>query len=288
MPVTFEELVESPVVALDDGHFSATRRFKIAWSDTIAFTVELLGGWSAVDGALVYTPPAVFPSVPQAVPRRVRFTPFPADRIDVPASTSLSASTNLPPFAVVTAEYEIPDHANGQQFRRDRPAVPAGTFLTVHVDVGSESLHVPGRAWKWPDGRPVPEDTQPGLVIPTEQIRCRWERVPLALVPWDALRDTRGKLNAAPFLNHAPGTVLFLGARSVHEFQLTGDVLVRLDYLFSAREVTSTADHHTLFGWNHFFREQPLGGEHWQPITDDDGRRPYELTDFGPLFEFAP
>ncbi|MBX3411566.1 MAG: hypothetical protein KF708_02520 [Pirellulales bacterium] len=289
MPIAFEELVGSPRIRIADGRFFATREFKIAWSDTIDFAVELLGGYRNIDGTFVFSEPAIFPGVPQAICRDVDLDPFPPDKIVTSASSSLVGNTNLPEFALVTARYTIPLHNNHRQKRKHQPEVPPGTFLTSQSEVGSEQATLPGCAMQWKeDESPFDGDMVLGKLLPTEELTEIWEKVPIELAPWDAIRDARGKVNDAPFLNHAAGTVLFLGAETTLENQLAGDVLVKLTYRFKVREVPSTSSPDLLFGWNHFYRGAAHAGEHWLEIADLDHNAPYPAFDFMKLFTFEP
>lgn len=289
MPIPFEELAGSPRIRIAEGRFTATREFKIAWGDSVSFAVELLGGYQNVGGSFVFSEPAIFPGVPQAVCRDVEFDPFPLDKIATNASAALVGNTNLPPFALVTARYTIPANNNRRQRRKHQPDVPPGTFLTYSGELSAEYCTVPARTFRWSaDDSPLADDFGASLLIPTEEIVLMWERVPYELAPWDAIRDARGKLNDAPFFNHAAGTVLFLGAETAFEHQFGGDVLVRLTYRFKVREVQSTASATTLLGWNHFYRDEAVAGEHWLELVDHDANSPYASVDLMTLFTFEP
>lgn len=287
MPVSFEELVGSPRIRIADGRFMATREFKIAWADTVDFAVELLGGYRNVGGTFVFSEPAIFPGVPQAICRDIDLDPFPTDKIVTNASASLVGNTNLPEFALVTARYAILPHNNRRHRRKHQPDVPPGTFLTSHSAVGTEQAALASCALQWKvDDEPFDPDIMFGKLLPTEELTEIWEKVPIDLAPWDAIRDARGKVNDAPFLNHGAGTVLFLGAETSYEHQILGDALVKLTYHFKVREVPSTATPDTLFGWNHFYRALANAGEHWLEIADQDDNAPYPSFDFGRLFSF--
>lgn len=286
MAVAFEELDNSPEIRFADGRLVATRRLKIDWADRFDFLIELYGGYRFVGGQFVFTPPAPFPAVPQAFVTDVEVAPFPPDRPDGSAVQTLAGGTNAYPFAVVTATYRIQFDDNNQS-RDDLPQVPEGTFLTYRGDLGSEYTSIPGRVWNWKvAGDPkLPADVNPGLLVPTEDFTLTWHRVPRP--PWDAIRDLRGTLNDATFLNHAAGTVLFLGARTERDFQLQDTGLWRLEYQFKVREVPSTASPAVRYGWNRFYREEAVGGEHWLEIEDADGNPPYVSGNFHQLFQFA-
>ena len=117
MPASFEELTGSPDVTIDEGRFSAVRRFKVNWSDTIEFTQDLLGKWDLIGDVLYYTAPVPFPGIPLAICRRVNFVALGGDDAPITygASSDLGSNTNQPPFAIVTAEYRMPDNVGGNQ-----------------------------------------------------------------------------------------------------------------------------------------------------------------------------
>lgn len=285
MAVPFEELSDSPQESFADGRFSATRRLKVNWADRLDLVVELYGGYRLVGGQFVFTPPAPYPSVPQALVTDVRIEPFPPGKPDGSGVTTLGSATNAYPFAIVTATYRIQFDTDNAS-RSDLPGVPDGTFLTFDSDVGVESQHTPGRTWKWDSvSEKVPPDIQPGIFIPSEEFTLAWHRVPSP--PWDKIRDLRGKVNTTTFLNHPAGTVLFTGGRTERQFQVTGSGFWRLAYRFKVKEVESTASAGTLFGWNRFYREKASASEHWLEIKDEDGNLPYRSGDLNLLFQFG-
>ncbi len=245
--------------------------------------LELYGGYRIVGGQFVFTSPAIYPSVPQALVTEIQFEPFPPDRPDGSGVTTLSSATNAYPFAVVTVTYRI----RFGESRGDLPGVPNGTFLTFDADLGLESHHTPGRVWVWSamTSDPVPGDINPGILIPAEEFTLTWHRVPRP--PWDAIRDLRGKVNDSAFLNHLSGAVLFTGARTARDFQIIDTGLWRLAYQFRVKEVESTAAAGVLGGWNRHYREQAISAEHWLEIEDDDGNHPYRSGDFSQLFQFG-
>lgn len=286
MAVVFEELEGSPSFRVTaGGRFQGTRRFKVAWNDCADFVVELVGGYRMEEGSFVYTPPATFPLASHATVVEAQVEPFPPDNPDGSELASLTIGANRYEYALVTAQYGMLFDATNKS-RADLPDVPAGTYLTYSSDLGAEYESIPGRSFVWyDDGEPVPDDMYPGILVPTEEVRLAWHRVPSP--PWDAMRDLRGKVNDSAFLNHAPGTVLFQGARTSREFQLQDPGMFRLDYHFRVREVQSTASGSTKYGWNFRYREQAIAGEHWLEIADLDLNRPYAAGDFSALFEFG-
>lgn len=291
MSVTFEELEGSPSIRFDDGRFAATRRLLVAWSDWLDLALELYGSYRQVGGGFSYTPPATFPGVPGAIVTRLTVEGFPPDRpLSPQGGGGVGEQMNAYAKALVTAGYTIPFDLVAASARGDLPAVPQGTYLSYAADLGGEHLSLPGRGWIWHvDGEPVDDDVPLGMMVPIEEVRLTWRRVPLP--PWDAIRDLRGKLNAGPFLGHATGTVLFVGARTARDFQLVDGGLWRLDYHFQVREVESTATPNLKRGWNYFYRTEtsPLEpDEHWLEIRAADvPTPPYAAGDFGGLFQFG-
>ena len=282
MAVSFEEWVGSPRAAVNRGRFTGTRVFKVNWSDTVDFMVELLGGYKAVGNTYVYVAPSYFPGVSQAICTDAEFDPFPEGedgKIVTPCSTDLLTSTNQPPFAKVTAHYEILESANGQNRRTNTPDAPAGTFCTVTRSIGSETLTIPGRSFKWSGtSEQLSPDIVPGLLVPSQQITVTWERVPVSLIPQAEIQRQAGRVNASEYARFAIGTLLFLGADETSSYQITGDVLATLSYKFSAtaRQPTNTSTT-TPFGWNYLYKEKArldANGEHWNKIVTQDSSSP--------------
>lgn len=285
MSVAFEELAESPVVRFDDGRFEGLRRFKVDWLDRFAFLIELYGGYRIVGGAFTFTPPAAFPGVPAAIVTNIEIEPFPGNRPDGASVGELSGGSNSYPAALVTATYRF-RFLDGQDGRDDLPDVPDGTYLSYRADLSSEYESAPGRTWRWAvDSSALPDDVDPRILVPAETFTLTWHRVPRP--PWNTMRDLRGRLNESTFLNYAAGSILFLGARTEHDFQITETGLWRLHYHFKVKVVSSTASAGVLDGWNRRYREQADTDEHWLSIEDEDGNQPYVTGDFADLFLFG-
>jgi hypothetical protein len=285
MPVPFQELDGSPRFKVTESGTTATRRFLVAWSQWPAFARELVGSYRVVAGEFTFT----FPShmlLGNLIVADLAVDPWPEEHITSGPLAGLASSPNDYPYAVVTAHYRtLYDHDN--QPRDSLPGVPEGTILTYSGDLGAEYLTVPGRVWHWdaPPANPqVPDDIQPGLLLPSGAYRLSWRRVPLP--PWDAIRDLRGKVNAASFIGSPAETVLFLGARATREFQfLEEGGFWRLEYSFL--ENTKELAGGGLAGWNHYYKETAVGGEHWVRVLDAAGNPPYRSGDFTALFQFG-
>ncbi|REJ89979.1 MAG: hypothetical protein DWQ35_17325 [Planctomycetota bacterium] len=198
----------------------------------------------------------------------------------------LTAGTNAYPIAgaKITATYESRLNSNA---RADLPAVPEGTYLTYRADLGSESISIPGRVWRWatgPDFGKLPPDFNPNVVIPSDSFQLTWHRV--AAPNWEVLRDLRGKVNSQVFLGAPAGTVLFLGAEISRQFEFVGDDgFWQVDFAFAERAIDLIGSGKA--GWNYFFRENSFGGDHWTEVEDLDGNQPYASADLATLFTFA-
>ncbi|REK39793.1 MAG: hypothetical protein DWQ46_17600, partial [Planctomycetota bacterium] len=196
------------------------------------------------------------------------------------------AGTNAYPIAgaKITATYESRLNSNA---RADLPAVPEGTYLTYRADLGSESISIPGRVWRWatgPDFGKLPPDFNPNVVIPSDSFQLTWHRV--AAPNWEVLRDLRGKVNSQVFLGAPAGTVLFLGAEISRQFEFVGDDgFWQVDFAFAERAIDLIGSGKA--GWNYFFRENSFGGDHWTEVEDLDGNQPYASADLATLFTFA-
>ncbi len=201
---------------------------------------------------------------------------------------TLSSGVNGYPAggALVTATYRTAFDSDNQP-RPATPAVPSGTYVTYQSDVAAEYVTTPGRVWRWndsPDNPPLAADVNPGVIIPQGAFQLDWQRV--AAPPWDAIRALRGKVNQAEFLAHPAGCVLFLGAEASREFHfLPEGGFWRVAYRF--QENTKELSDGSQVGWNYFYKETPVDGEHWVAIQDSSGNLPYAEGDFTELFEFG-
>lgn len=269
MTVAFAELEDSPRIRVRSGEFEGVRRFLIDWQDWPLFLAELLGGVSVSEGDLVVGTPAIFPGAAAAVVEDVDVRPLPDEAPLATDPLTLSSQTAVYQKAEVTVVYRMLD-GNAGGSRGDLPSVVAGTHLTYESRLAAEQVPVAARSWKWQGSSvSVPEDLCPRLLVAAEDIVLNWQRVPRP--PWDAMRDLRGRINDATFLNYPAGQVLFVGARSRSELRFGSDPLWRVEYRFQARSEA----------WNKQYRDAPAG---WQGIEDGDGNPLYETGDFSQLF----
>lgn len=287
MTVTFEELEGSPRIRINDQGTSAVRTFRVAWDNWQEFVRDLIGTFRAYGLATEFIPPIEFPGLPNLIVSDVQVEPFDPDNPDGSGGVSLGFLTNAYPSggARITATYRTMTDQFSPS-RSDLPPVPNGTYVTYAADLGSERMTVPGRAWLWSgtSSEHVADDVNPGIMVPSGIYTLRWQRVPAP--PWTKIRSLRGKVNAGSFLSAPAGTVMFLGARASRQFQFIEDGgFWNLDYTF-AENCKTLSDGGTQVGWNYFYKEQALAGEHWVPITNLEGNPPYQSGNFQQLFQF--
>ncbi len=288
MAVSFEELAGSPTIRVNEDGTRAVRRFRIAWSDWLSFARELVGEYQVTGGSFVFIPPKSFPGFSNMLVQELDVEPFEPSGPDGADVGTLTSGVNQYPTggALVTATYAAMFDTDNDS-RPDLPELPEGTYLSYKADLGSQCQATPGRTWRWqdpPDYPSLPPDIQPDVQIAEGSFELTWHRVPLP--PWDVIRALRGKVNSSTFVGSPPGTVLFVGAkitREFHIFQTGGFWRVRYSFLESTRELSTGS----LVGWNHFYKETPVSGEHWVAIADEDDNPPYASADLTQLFSLG-
>ncbi len=288
MAVAFEELEGSPRFEIRDDETLAVRTFRVSWNDWPQFAQQLVGRYEVRGGQYYFVPPLRLPGFAHLLVSELEVEPFEPSCPDGAAVRTLVSGMNRYPGggAKVTAIYRTRfDEDNAG--RSKMPKVPLGTYLTFRADLAAEYLSTPGRTWRWnapPDFPAVAPDVQPGRLLPQSLFHLTWHRV--ALPPWDAMRGLRGTVNDAEFLGSPPGTVLFLGAKVRRVFQfLAAGGFWRVEYTF--QENVKELSDGSKVGWNHFYRETAVNGEHWVGIADEDGNPPYPSASFAPLFTFG-
>lgn len=284
MAVPFTEWEGYPKIRYANGQLSFERKLMCPWNRSIEFFTELVGGFASIAGTFTYQPPAQFPGVPYAVVQEVSIEPW-SERIMTPA-TGLNQSTNAYEYAVFNVRYGMQD-IQGSGGRSDLPAVPDGTTISYRQSYGAEYMTVPGNTFKWAsDDAPVSDDINAGLLLPTIDFTLSWRNVPRP--PWAKIDELAGKVNDASFLGYDAGKVLFLGMTEEAEFQIDRSPRWTLDYAFKVRSVNSTVNPTATYGWNHFYRQEPVsGGEHWQAIKNKSGDPVYASANLLSLFSFG-
>jgi hypothetical protein len=288
MPVSFEELEGSPRIVIGEDGTEAARLFRVAWNDWPAFARELVGSYQLVAGQFHFQKPLEFPGMPNLVVADLAIEPLLPSTLDGSQVTSLRSGTNryTSGGALVRATYRTQFDVSNQPIALV-PSVPAGTYLTYKADLAGEFISTPARIWRWnnpPQDTLVPPDMSPGIFVPHGRFELIWHRV--ASPPWSKIRDLRGKVNDAAFVGAPAGTVLFAGARALRQFHFSPEGgFWRLHYVFE--ECTKELASGGKAGWNFFYKETAVGGEHWVEIRDEDGNRPYKSGNLAALFQFG-
>ncbi len=298
--VVWEELEGSPEWQQTLQGQRAQRIFRVpSLEDGYKLAADLWGGILLVGAVKQRATVAQFPALPEGLAEsgllvtEVSVQPMNGDAPKLPAEGMESLEDRHvdypdPPGAgaKVTVTYEsVTSGGGGPQQQQDD-----GTVISLRTTTGAEYLTVPGRTWHWQNntGPRLDDDIAPGILIPTEQLTFTWSRV--VTPPFDTIESLRGKVNNAAWTppvggrSHVSETVLFLGATITTDTQPDGTEISTVQYDFSAKTVHGTASG-TIFGWNHFYRNDlPSGTEHWVNVTDEDNNPPYQLGDFTTLF----
>jgi hypothetical protein len=278
MSIPFAELEGSPTIQLTPTGTMATRIFRVEWDQWQTFAEQLTGGWQRVGGQYRFLEPLPFPGLANVVVDSLHVAPF--DPRNPVGENVASAAFGLNRYPTAGAKLTVQYKSAANDETSDsggvsRPSIHPGTILTYRADLNVTTVSVPGRAWHWAidDSPKVPDDVNPGLIMPTGSYLAQWDRV--ASPPWASIRSLRGKVNEAAFFDAPPGTLLFLGAKASRKFEfLRNASLWTVEYAFEERAVA----------WNRFFREE---SNSWTEIADAGDHRPYAAGDFAALFQFG-
>ena len=272
MAIDFEELEGSPKIEVGSEATRAQRKFRIAWSDWPEFSRLVVGGWKKTGKTFRRLEPLAFPGFPDVTVSEITIEPFDQFAPSGEQIESLRRGTNSYPTggARVVVKYRSLKHpSTGLE-----PPIAAGTYLTYETTESEDILPTPSSAWVWDDDdTAVPDDVKTDLLMPRTIHKVGWHFVPLP--PWSAIGTLRGRVNDAPFLGAATGTVMFLGARARQTFSLLAQPpIFSLEYRFAERTQT----------WNTFVK--PAAG----PIEiafGVGGPPPYGDGNFNSLFSLS-
>lgn len=276
MSVTFKELGGSPVEQYGLDGFSAQRRFLIAWEDRDAFAAEILGTASEHGGRTWVS----YPGKTEVFAVRLRYEPFDPGNPDSQDLGELADGLNSysGSFAKAVVDYRT---QSGRD-RTDGPENEIGTHLTYRMLYAAQEQTIIPRGWVWADdSSSAPEDLQIIRRIPVTEHHLTWHQV--VNPPWGTIHSIQGKVNSGEFLSCPEATLLFEGADANKLFRSgfesgASDFCWQIRYVFRERAVKHGGG---VFGWNHFYREDPPG---WVELTNGTDRL-YDLADFSPLFQ---
>lgn len=277
MTVAFKELGGSPVEQYGLDGFRARRQFLIAWEDRDAFAVEVLGAAASHGG----TSWVHYPGKESVFAVRLRYEPFDPDGPDVKAIAELTEGLNSysGSFAKATIDYRT---VTGQD-RDDGPTGEPGTQLTYRMTYAPDAQELLAGGWQWEDDPAiaVPDDLPLAKHVPITEHHLTWHQV--IDPPWDAIHGLQGKVNAAEFLGLPAETVLFEGAEANKLFRAgfeegPSPFTWQIHYVFRERSIKHGGE---VFGWNHFYRDNPPG---WVPLSNGTDRL-YDAADLSVLFQ---
>ena len=134
VPISYEEMDGSPAESMSAESFSATRTFKVAWTDRVMFMRQLIGGKIGFINYITDT----YPEFTAA--RCIRANAKPMGRISADVTTNKAKYTH----AIVTANYETPRY-DSQVDANDNSVLPYRTELLTPrakmISLTSESLY---------------------------------------------------------------------------------------------------------------------------------------------------
>jgi len=279
MSISFKELGGSPVEQYSLEGFTARREFLIAWEDRDAFAVEVLGMATEHGGRTWVN----YPGKTSVFAVKLRYEPFDPDNPDLKSLAGLTEGLNSysGSFAKAIVDYQTVN----QRDRDDGPDNETGTYLTYRMLFSADYQTISPRGWMWDDDPSitVPDDLEIIKRIPVTEHHLTWHQV--VDPPWAAVHDLQGKVNSAEFLACPAETILFEGADANKLFRSGFDAGAsefcwQIRYVFRERSVKHGGQ---VYGWNHFYREDPPG---WVKLTN--GTDPlYEPADFTTLFQSA-
>jgi hypothetical protein len=236
------------------------------WSDTNAVINALMGSTTASSsGPSIHIPGFPCPTSPNLT----CMDAYVVGEAEFDAQDGGHPTYNLAKiratFGIRSWEQLANDDPQGAQ---SFPSTTGPTTYAIHsMDFGTESVKIPGSAYKFFDGG-LPFDT-PGVIhIGTATLNIEMKKVPY--LPTITILKLIGNCNNDLFMGAPKGTLLFLGARTSKEFESDGTRVQNVSYSFKYRAQP----------WNFFIR--PDTGK-WDFIIASDGSHPYPLKDLTPL-----
>lgn len=274
-----QEIGGSPKEDYRQYDFSAQREFLVPWNQRQEFAHFVLGSpnVSQTDREILK-----YPGREQTMATRLKFEPLDPQAIELDGVNDLQ--TDLPQYTgsywKATVYYDTVENDN----RSDLPDTPEGTKTTYRMKIDVVEEQIPVSSWTWEDNPTavVPQDFYAVKRIPVTEHHVIWSYV--RYPPWNAISQLQGKVNLTEFLSCPPGTLLFDGAEGNKLYNQGESVddnpspfTWQLHYVF--REKRIKADN-TVYGWNHFYRENPPG---WVPLVHNQHFL-YDSEEFRRLF----
>lgn len=267
----FRELAGSPKEEWDaEKGFRATRRLTVDWVDRNAFVQAILG----TPGLFGGTPASHYPGRPGVLPKSVTITPFLSEE-DPPVyqlfyDDPSAYLNNYNGIALIEVTYETTAKEEEEEDPGEKPETEPETYLTRSWDFGGEYMLFPGMkaaangsqnmtAQEAAAAPPVDPSQKIARFIPITEHRFVWSRV--SKVPWDAIRNMRGKVNDAELWGCLSETLLFMGCQVEREYAYYDDTDVdppksfyKVTYIFREKQIPYAG---ATYGWNHIFQAVP-------------------------------
>ena len=278
MGVAFRELGGSPQEQYDANGFSARRELLVAWEDRDALAVEILGEAAQYGGAFWTT----YPGKPSVFAVSIHYEPVDSDQPDWQEMAGLTEGLNSysGSFARAVIKYETINELD----RDDGPENEEGTQISYRMHYSADEQEIGPAGWSWVDtSNPVASDQPMAKRIPITEHHLTWYKV--VNPPWETIHSLQGTVNDETFLGCPPGTLLFEGAEAYKLY--AGDFASgaspfcwEIKYMFRERSIKNDE---SVYGWNHFYRENPAG---WVEATNGTAKM-YDEADFNTLFQSA-
>ncbi len=257
--VLFEEAQGSPSEQWNnDGTFSGSRIFRVAWGDRHVFSKQMLGLTAGVWGI-----PESYPGIPSSLARSTSAQPWPRGII------TNETTPNEYEQAMVTVNYEFLEPEDDGVLLEES-IEPSAEFLSVGADKF---------AWDVAGAEPIALDETPGTIIRMMDWSLTQHRV-LSPIPLE-LVSLMGNVNNQSFASRTLGlifeaeTLLYLGCSPSRHFTIDGPSAWTLPFKFTAKPS----------GWNTFRRSGFDAPQQMFKISDGTQYKPYPLADFQALFD---
>lgn len=269
----WQELTEpqqSPQMTLTRNGQTIVRYFRIPSADFDDFAADCFD--TLPSGALT---PRAHPLNSSMLIDTISATPL-APEYDEAESSALSVNVPVDWLATVTYSPWLSDPS---PIAAPDPTNPLDLY-TANLQFGVEVMTIPGYSLKW-------EST--GTAIKAEQVQAIL-KIPITnfdlliprsrVIPWGAIRASRGCVNKSVFWGGAPETILYNGASVSARFYSDGSKTFEISHSFTEKVIrwgTNT------YGWNHVWDSSDVLNPGWDRPLDKTSDKPlYLLTDTFP------
>jgi len=269
-PIEFEEMDGSPTESMSAENFSATRVFKVAWTDRMDFMRRLIGGKIGFINYITET----YPYFDAA--RCIRANSKPMGRISADVTTNKAKYT----YAIITANYETPRY-NSQVDADDNSVLPYRTELLTPrakmISLTSEELY-------WSDSTELKDVSAPQKVM----LQLAWvitlhevEDVPAETFSLIGKTNDATEHSDQYDRDFPAGTLLFNPPSTRPTRKADGTLSWELEYNLLYQEE----------GWNKFYNPNTKEFEQVYKATggaEADLVTVYPTADFKPITEYKP